>query len=116
MKCLVVFHGQGTHWASPFLKPGFRHVFVVLSVGAYWIMVDPRNGLPIFDVVAGTDYDLESFYRGEGYRVVVVDRPDDMPEPLWPLAWSNCVGVVKAILGNRSLALTPYQLYRSIAC
>ena len=66
MKALVVFHDHGTAVIRRFLKPGFRHVFVVIESGAHWIMFDPRNGIPVQEVVADADFDLAGFYRKTG--------------------------------------------------
>ena len=112
MRALVVFHDEGAdHWLSRRLKEGFRHVFCVVEVGQYWIRVDGERGRPVVEVIAARDYDLVSFYRSEGYRVVETHRRDDT---MRPLVLGNCVGVVKVMLGLRSWSVTPWQLYRRL--
>lgn len=109
---LVVFHDHGAHWLDPLLKPGFRHCFAVVQAGDYMISVDGLAGLPALDVVAASTYDLVGFYRDEGFTVVEVD--EGIPIRV-PCISSNCVGMVKAVLGIRApFALTPYQLYRRL--
>lgn len=94
------------------LKEGFRHCFCVVAHGEYQIVVDGLNGLPEIKVVAGTGFDLKPFYVKEGFTVVEVPRGKPSR---WPLTNTNCVGLVKAVLGIRApLALTPYQLYKEL--
>lgn len=114
-RALVVFHDHGSHWLSWVLKPGFRHVFAVVDSGEHWIMVDPRDGVPIIEAVADASFDLAAFYREEGYAVLDVVPPGQGP---WgPFFISNCVGAVKAVLGLRApFVFTPYQLYRRLKC
>jgi len=89
-RALVIFHDHGTdEFLSRLLKPGFKHVFCVIDDGHYWIRVDGQAGMPTVEVIAGNDYDLAAFYRGEGFRVVETHRRDS-PAPLFVLG--NCVG------------------------
>lgn len=112
MKALAVFHNHGAGLFQPVLKPGFRHVFVAIASGDYWITIDGKNGVPVAEVVAPSDYDLAAFYEDEGYTVVAVEQRTQPPRG--PLAAANCVGMVKAALAVRSWALTPYQLYKHL--
>lgn len=112
MRCLVVFHDHGEHLLDRFLEPGFRHVFIAVQRKTCWVTVDARAGVPVVEVVALADVDLAAFYRNEGY--IVVDTEQQLEAPRAPFAFANCVGMVKAVLALRSLALTPYQLYRRL--
>lgn len=112
MNPIAVFHDDGGgHCLAQFLKKGFRHVFCAIPAGDYWIVIDGQAGLPFIKVVAGTEYDLAEFYRGEGYCVVEVTtlrKPPNMPFVL-----SNCVGVMKVVLSIRApFVVTPYQLFK----
>jgi hypothetical protein len=113
LRALAVFHdgaGGRKHWAAWLLRPGFKHVFVALAQGDYWITVDARQGVPSVDVVAASTYDLAKFYRQQGYTVLETEQRQ---KPLLsPFAVTNCVGLCKAMLCLRSLAITPYGLYR----
>ena len=108
---LVVFHDHGDHFLDPFLKSGFRHVFCAVSDGTYWITVDGRMGLPVIEVVAASTFDLRSFYENEGFTVVAVAKGGPVRVPY---VMSSCVGMVKTVLGVRSISVTPYQLYKFI--
>ena len=113
MKALAVFHNYGTHILAPFLKRGFRHVYVVLQSDDYWIRVDGMNGIPIAEVITGADYDLATFYRAEGFAVIEMDVGNE--PPLGPIVLANCVGFTKTLLGIRKLfVVTPYGLYRHL--
>lgn len=114
MKALVLFGGEGRHWATRWLRPGFRHVAVVVASGDYWIGVDPALGTPLIEVIAGTDQDLAAYYRASGLTVIETETRDT--EPVLPFAYANCVGLVKFVLGLRNPWLfTPFKLYRHLA-
>lgn len=113
MKALAVFHNHGSHILAPLLKRGFRHVFVVLQNGPYWIRIDAMSGVPMAEVVAAADYDLATFYRAEGFAVVEL-KVGQAP-PLGPFVLANCLGLTKAILGIRKVSImTPHGLYRHL--
>ncbi len=113
MKALVVFHDHGCHPLARFLKAGFKHCFVVVAAGPYWVRLDGHGDQPVIDVVCASDFDLAMFYRQEGYTVVKT-RQEIQPS-LWPFVTANCVGLVSAVLCRRNLLVfTPYRLYRSI--
>jgi hypothetical protein len=118
VKALVVFHNGISedgrqHWAVWLLRPGFKHVFCAVQSGDYWITIDALQGVPAVEVVAPADYDLAAFYRGQpGFTVVETEQRE---KPLLsPFAVTNCVGLVKATLCVRSLAVTPRQLFKHL--
>lgn len=109
MKALAVFHDHGCHILDPLLKRGFRHVFCALESGDYWITIDGRAGVLVIEAVAPAGYDLATFYRAEGFTVIETNQSST---PLrTPLVTANCVGFVKAVLGIRCAAMTPWRLY-----
>ena len=109
----MVFHDHGSHVFSRWLRKGFRHVFVAVRVGKYWIRVDGMAGVPAVAVVAPAEYDLATFYRAEGYTVVSCRRGSETPWLGWVFA--NCVGQAKMVLGLRApLAWTPWALHRRL--
>lgn len=114
MNPIAVFHNDGgSHRLARFLKKEFRHVFCAIPAGDYWLTIDGRAGLPHLQVVAGTEYDLAEFYRGEGYSVVEVTTLRTPPN--MPFILSNCVGVVKVVLSIRApFVVTPYQLFKHL--
>ena len=112
MTNLVVFHDHGSHILDPLLKVGFRHCFAVVETGDYMVSVDGQAGVPTVEVVCPSSYDLAAFYARQGFTVVEVGEGAASP---MPLSISNCVGMVKSVLGIRALfAFTPYQLYRRL--
>lgn len=117
MKAIVVFsdnEGGKPHPLDRFLKPGFRHCFVIVQAdNDPWIMVDSICGSPYIAICAPKDYALAKFYREEGYTVVETEQKSHSCR--LPLAYANCVGVVKHVLGiTNPMVLTPHQLYRTL--
>ncbi|MEQ8195551.1 MAG: hypothetical protein RIB59_13785 [Rhodospirillales bacterium] len=115
MKAITVFHGHGdTLWARLFGRAGFRHCYVALACGDYWVEIDGRIGLPVIKVATGASFDLASHYRAQGYTVIETETHARVP--LQPLMLGTCVGMVKRILGIRSpWVLTPWRLYRFLS-
>lgn len=110
-KALVIFESDGDeHPLSRFMR--LTHVFLAYSDGRAWIKVDAERGKPLVSYLAADDdFDLETFYRGQGHKVLTGTIPED--RPMAPqLVLGNCVGLVKAFIGVRSWAITPYGLYR----
>jgi hypothetical protein len=113
LKAIVVFHDVGTGWASRFLRPGFRHVFVAVEADGQWIRIDGMDGLVKVSIDAPADYDLAGYFRAEGYTVVETEQAAG-PSGC-PFAVANCVGLVKGVLAIRSFAITPYQLFKELS-
>lgn len=112
MKALLVFHEHGNHIFDRLLQKGYKHCFAAVCSGDYWVRLDSQAGRPAVEVVAGADFDLATFYRGEGFMVVETEQGGGTWAP-WPLMVANCVGFSKAVLCIRApWVLTPYQLYR----
>ena len=111
-KHLVVFNPHGEHFLNRFLEPGFNHVFCVFNDGKYMMRYDSMMGVPELEVVSGSDYPLKDFYVNKGWIVLEVSSG----EGSWlPLTNTNCVGMVKSVLGIRALfTVTPYQLYNRL--
>lgn len=109
---LVIFHGHGTGFLSRFLKRGFKHCFVVVRVGKYWIAIDSGEGVPVIEVVAPSDFDFATFCRDKGLTVIETEQRHTVPRNPWAVA--NCVGCVKFVLCLRSNAITPYGLYQHL--
>ena len=75
-------------------------------------MIDGAEGVPLIEVVAPGDYDLATFCRSRGFTVI--ETTQRAVAPRVPLAVANCVGMVKAVLGVRSTATTPWRLYKHL--
>ena len=115
MKAFVVFTGQADWPWLRWLKPGFRHCFVLLNDGAHWISVDPLlNHMEVRVHNAPADFDLPGWLSSRGHRVAAapVSRLRMKPAPFLPF---TCVETAKRMLGIHDLrVLTPWQLYRRL--
>lgn len=109
----VVFSGQTDLRLLRFLKPGFRHCFVLLNDGNCWVSVDPMSHYTevlVHQVQA--DFDLPKWLESRGH--LVVHAPvSHYPKKPAPFGIFSCVEAVKRVLGIHALSvITPWQLYR----
>lgn len=111
---IVIFEGDNTHPLSFLLSRGFRHVWcaVIDERRNAWVGHNLKVTGYETNCLAPADYDLAAFYEAEGYTVIRLTQPRRRV-PGW-LAVASCVGVTKTVLGIRSRALTPRQLYRHL--
>jgi hypothetical protein len=113
----VAFSGKTDIRWLHFLKPGFRHCFVIWHDGAQWVTLDATGAH--LDVIAhhalGPHMNMPAWLRREaGCRVVPapIDRTRKTPAPLAPF---TCVEAVKRALGlHDRWIVTPWQLYRRL--
>jgi hypothetical protein len=110
---LVVF---ADHVACPWLHPlrrGFRHCFVVLRAGSVWLACEPlKDRIELDALELPSEFDLASFYRTQGHRVLLGQRPLPRKRRRFVLAPLTCVTVVKRLLGiDAPWVWTPWQLY-----
>lgn len=118
MKAIAVFHAHGAGLGVRIFcthRPAFRHVFVAVNDGSDWIVVDARAHFTVVErLFVGPDYDLATFYRAEGFRVIETTAAEPAKRALAPI-WFSCVETAKRVLGLRSWWIwTPYQLYRHL--
>lgn len=99
-------------WWTRFLAPGFRHVSAAAWYDAEqrWVYVDPtRRGLVI------ELWTEDEFGRRLGQLIrdssVILRIPSAAERGSMPLISAWCVGTVKALLGVKTRALLPRQLY-----
>lgn len=86
-----------------FLKPGFSHCFIAMTVGDQEVLINPSSHYTYIG-------ESEGVYEGE-YLDVEVDEPIREPRTIWEV--NTCVTIVKGFLGIRRYTIfTPYQLYR----
>ena len=112
-RALVLFHGAGGRWYSRFLKPGFHHCLAAIEWRGYWIVIDPKPGLPDFHITQGSEHALGAFYAAHGMVSIGVARRDVCF--MSPLMAVSCVSAVKRLIGLRApLVLTPWQLFRRL--
>ena len=115
---IVVFHDNDEHPLSWMLKKGFKHCFVCVNTGRYWVRVNLTSPIPEIKVEADFDYNLVDFYREMGYTVIYTRQR--LTRMKWynpffgTLMVANCVGLVKTILSINTLSWTPYSLFKEL--
>lgn len=116
-KAWVVFSGQTEISWLKFLKPGFRHCYVLLNDGERWTSVDPLSHVTEISVHhhVPADFDLPGWLERRGNRVVKAPVRRDIRKPA-PFMLFTCVEAVKRVLGiHRRGIVTPWQLYKHLA-
>jgi hypothetical protein len=121
MKALVMFRDSDGHPLSGVLKKGFKHCFVCVYDGKYWIETDIVNNCVTVRVMADRTWSLEdmkNFYSNLGFNVVLTSQRAFRPSLLNPFYGTfmvaNCVGLVKTVLGIHNFSWTPYSLYKEL--
>ncbi len=112
----VVFSGQTEISWLRFLKPGFRHCYVLINDGERWMSVDPLSHLTDISVHhhVPVDFDLPGWLNARGNRVVKAPLRRDVTRPA-PFMLFTCVEAVKRVLGiHCRKVVTPWQLYRHL--
>lgn len=111
MKALVIFSSANSHWLSRWLHSDTKHVSCAIydDRTRIWIEHDVTAEGHVMQVVCDGDYDIISYYESEGREVYAIDFEPQRQINL-PFLLNNCVGMVKALLGMDSFALTPRQL------
>lgn len=96
-----------------FLKPGFRHCFLLIPLPSGWLTIDPLcSGIEIMTHDAPTDHRFIDLFINGNLNIVSKRINTVNKKILLPLCFS-CVGLVKRVLGVRAWWVqTPYQLYR----
>lgn len=113
LEAWVVFSGASSLRFQRFLRPGFRHCFVILFDGVNWISVDPLLGRIEIMVHQIPDHvDFPGWLASQGL-VVIKSRNILIQKKIAPVMFCTCVEIVKRVLGiHRLCIVTPYQLYR----
>lgn len=114
-RAVVVFSAQAEVGILRWLRPGFRHCFVVLRRGGAWVVIDPLAHCTLVDLapssLAGTAEDVAALY-GRRDLVAQVVAVRAVPQRMAPLRPHTCVEVVKRVIGRRApWVFTPWQLY-----
>lgn len=116
MEALVVFSGENEHWLGRTLRPAFRHVYCVLPTadGCSTEINMTVNGI-MTKTFAGDPRSLMPDYQYlDDTSVVVLVEYDASDRHLLLYSLNNCVGLTKQLLGIRSWALTPHQLFKNV--
>jgi hypothetical protein len=111
----VVFcDAPGVPWLR-FLRPPFRHCFVILKGPQAWISVDPLiRGIEVKGHSLRAYPNLPQMLKDQG---LVVVKTQTFTKPSYPCSWGmfSCVSLVKRVLGlSAPGVLTPYRLYRRL--
>jgi len=113
-KAWVIFSGQTEISWLRWLKPGFRHCYILLNDGERWTSFDPLSHVIEISThhhVPAT-FDLPEWLSARGNKVVPAHIKRDVTKPA-PFMLFTCVEAVKRVLGIHSRRiLTPWQLYQ----
>jgi hypothetical protein len=112
----VVFSGQTDISWLRFLKPGFRHCYVLLNDGERWTSIDPLSHVTEVSVHhhVPADFDLPGWLELRGNRVLKAPMRRDITRAA-PFMLFTCVEAVKRVIGVHSRGIvTPWQLYRHL--
>lgn len=105
------------YWAlTTFLRPGFRHVFLLRPAHGFagWVVVNPNSAcLDVLEVV-GDDYMDLIVAQVRAGRATTVTVQAVRPTTWRPRLLFSCVSTVKHVLGIAGPATTPWQLYLSL--
>ena len=114
-KAIIVFSDNSGVWWLEFLKPGFRHCFVILETDRGCLWVDPlSSGLTIKQLAGYEMKALLEGYRNMGMKVVETQAVAPSSSA-FPISLFSCVEVIKRLLGVKSLSVqTPWQLYQHL--
>lgn len=112
----LVFFGDTPRraWWANLLRPGYRHIAAMSCYAdtERWVYVDPALHWTVIRVLTQEQAGPQIAALLEQSTAVlrVASRPGRGCAPTFP--W--CVGQIKALLGIKSWALTPWQLYRAL--
>jgi len=121
MKAIVTFRpsfGPNRHPLDWLLKENFKHCAIAVLSPNGWVEIDYAIGVPFVKVLAPTDFDLKTWYEEQGFITITTKQALNKHFRFnlfrGNIFVSNCVGLVKAILGVSNFAITPYQLYKRL--
>jgi hypothetical protein len=107
------------HWWCRFLRPGYRHCYLLVWEGAVWLHVDPtmdRARVVILDLFEGYE-DPRAWIEDATARIFEAwpEPESDQLRTPWLIGPITCVELVKAFLGIRSFWIwSPWQLAQAL--
>ena len=112
----VVFSGETDLPWLKFLKPGFRHCFVLMNDGERWISIDPLSPYTEVQVYHHLipSFDLPLWLESRGYKIckTPINRNHKKAAPVMVF---TCVEAIKRLLGiHKRFVFTPWQLYQNL--
>ncbi|MEC7701237.1 MAG: hypothetical protein VX740_03575 [Pseudomonadota bacterium] len=115
MRCWVIFSGVSELWFLKFLRPGFRHCFIVLNDGRRWLSIDPMaHYTEVISHDLPATYNVINWIEQQNCLAVevAIEKP---PKKVQPPMLFTCVEMVKRMIGLRAFGvITPWQLYKAI--
>ena len=114
----VAFEDTNCLWWLKFLKPGFRHCYVILVAFEKHavVLLNPRSNRIDVELYTScnTKKFMTEFARKEGVSLCRVHMEETVFKPA-PFMVFTCVEFVKRVLGIHNISIiTPYQLYKKI--
>ncbi len=109
---LIVFSGRTGLWWLRWLRPGFRHCFVLVRSGQGWLALDPlAHRIVLATIPDLSERAIAAHYRRHGCTIVVAPLCEP-PRRAAPFALLTCVEAVKRVIGlpDRRV-VTPWQLH-----
>lgn len=103
-------------WLSRLLRPGFRHCWIMWADSKAWHTMDlvAHDMELVTHYHLGPEFDLPAWHRAQG-QIMVLAHFQTPPQRPAPVAFLNCVEVIKRFLGiHDAFIFTPYQLYRHL--
>jgi len=117
-ECYVIFTDNTDLWWLRWLKPGFRHCYVLLRLhnSGRWLELNPMSNqffAAIYDYPRDFDY-LAYLSHRRGITVCPAELVE-APYKCAPLSFFTCVEFVKRVIGLHDCFIhTPWQLYKKI--
>jgi hypothetical protein len=113
-----IFWKNGNHWIDRYLKSGYQHMFVISRDEYNWYLIDPLLDGLNFEILSFDPADAQGVfdkYLPGCHRVVYFKKLVKEKLSFGSICRpASCVELVKYIVGIKSYALTPYQLFKHI--
>ena len=112
---VVCTEGARKYWWDRFLRPGYRHCYVLIWEGAVWLWVEPTIRRTTVAILDWYDERSPAYWVDDPAARIFQAWPEELRDGQMraPFIWGpvTCVEGVKALLGIRSFWLwTPWQL------
>ena len=113
LEWIVAFHDGPVHpeWWGRFTQDKFRHISLFTFTHGAWVLIDPRLSMLDMRIMSKDEIDtyVASINVTGGH---FLRCPVGVVRCRLPFSIFYCVTVAKRLLGIRSTAITPKQLYR----
>lgn len=115
-RALVVFRDSDNRGILRFLKPGFRHCFILVEHEAGWCFLENTFLGFHWDVLPHNEVgQIIQWYQAQNMTVVNVALGSSGQQKICPPGVFSCVELVKRVLGIHAFWVqTPWSLYRHL--